>query len=452
MVLGVILWITAGSVTRIGRGVVSLWQPILKYPFASYDQKMAAKWGYYNLMRLVKERTPSNAVIMHPSPERFWLNVGNNSLLQYFLYPRGLQVGYRDTIDDNEAITHVLVAWGEGRATDQRLYGWPKFPVDVKKFYHLPSKRQFLVDGLTVLPVESGQKSAHPEELLESYLFDSEREVNDHYLVKVNGHHIEYIELTYTFNRYDYWIKNVSVPLTNGKVVKAQVKANAKHTVNLVAEVGYHNGKGSIFGSRPNRETGSWESLVVDDLYERAERYAHARGWDTKKMLITRIGLNTGLPLRMPYLERWGVIEVEKGEGLKEESVAGKIDNSSIFLKMGNFYRAKKRMREAIASYEMAAMLEPWNGWIYYCLGDIHRQGGNLAEAISQYREAIRLEPDIAWFYLALGEAYKERGEIDLAGKSFGKVLDLDPLNGWAHAALEDLDKQESEKTRRRKD
>jgi len=405
---------------------------------------MAAKWGYYDSLKLVRERTPPDAVIMHPLPEYFWLNVGNNSLLQYFLYPRGLRGGFRDTINHDKTITHVLVAWGEGTAKDQRLYGWPKFPVNVRKFYHLPSKRQFLINGLDAIPKGSDQKLTHSKELLENYIFDSEREVNDHRLVKVNGYHIEYFELTYTFNRYDYWTKNIDVLLTSGKVIKAQVKANVKHSINLIAEVQYHNGKRGIFGSGPNREVGSWEFLLIDDLYQRAKRYALASGWDTKKMWITRIGLNTGLPLQMPYLEKWGVIEVEKGEEVEKDRLAGEIDNASILLKRGNFYRAKNKMREAIANYEMAVLLEPWNGWIYYCLGDIHRQESNLPEAISQYREAIRLEPDIAWFYLALGEVYKERNENDLARENFEKVLNLDPLNGSARAALEELDRKQS--------
>ena len=444
MVVGVILWIATGNIARIGRGVISLWQPILKYPFASYDQKMAAKWGYYNLLKFVKDHTPPEAVIMHPSPEIFWLNVGNPSLLQYFLYPRGLQGGSRDTINHNKAITHVLVAWGEGKAKDQRLYGWPRFPVNVRKFYHLPSKRQFLINGLDVVTKGSDQKSAHSKELLQNYVFDSQREVNDHHLVKVNDHCIEYIELTYIFNRYDYWTKNIHTLLTRGTVIKVQVKANMKHSVNLMAEITYHNGKRSIFGSGSNREVGSWESLLIDDLYQKAKRYGLARGWDTKKMWISGIGVNTGLPLEMPYLEKWGIIELEKGEKVENGELAGEIDNASIFVRRGNFYRAKNQIREAIANYELAAMLEPWNGWIHYCLGDICRQEGDLLEAIAQYKEAIRLEPDIAWFYLALGEVYKEQNETELARKNFKKVLNLDPLNGWARISLEELDKKQT--------
>lgn len=448
MVVGVILWVATGNIARIGRGVISSWQPILKYPFASYDQKMAAKWGYYNLLKFVKDHTPPEAVIMHPSPEIFWLNVGYGFLLQYFLYPRGLRVGYRNTLEHDKTITHVLVAWGEGRAKDQRLYGWPKFPVNVRKFYHLPSKRQFLINGLDVVTKGSDQKSAHSKELLKNYLSDSQGEVNAHYLVKVNDHWIEYIELTYTFNSYDYWTKNVHKLLTRGTVIKVQVKANIKHSANLIAEVTYRNRKRSIFDSGPNREVDSWESLLIDDLYRRAERYGLVRGWDTKKMWISRIGVNTGLPLEMPYLEKWGIIEVEKGEKVEKDGLVSQIDNASIFLRKGNFYRAKNQMREAIANYELAALLEPWNGWVYYCLGDIYRQEGNLPGAIAQYREAIRLEPDIAWFYLALGEVYKEQNETELARENFKKVLNLDPLNGWARIGLEELDKKQTLKPR----
>ena len=194
--------------------------------------------------------------------------------------------------------------------------------------------------------------------LLENYLSDSEKEVNDHRLLQFDRP-LEYLGLTYTFNNYDYWTKKVRVSLTDNISVKARVRANLRHGVNLVAEVWYSNGELAIFGSSPNRKPDSWEDLAIDDLYERARRYGASRGWNTRKMEIAKIGINPGLPLEMPYLEKYGVIELERGQKRKNEELDIKVDCAPIFLAQGNFYRAKNEIKEAIANYQLSALLNP---------------------------------------------------------------------------------------------
>jgi len=270
-----------------------------------------------------------------------------------------------------------------------------------------------------------------------NYLSDAERKSIDHRLVEIEDRLTEYFEVTYTFNNYDYWTRSVGVPLTDKVGVRATIRANTRHSVNLIAEVRYTNGRLAIFGSAPNRQTNSWELLSIDDLYQRAKEYGSIRGWNPEIMEVTRIGVNTGFPLEMPYLEKYGVIELERG--LEETEKQVKVESAPILFSRGNFYKAKSQLDEALVYYELAEKLNPADSWIHHNLADVYQRKGDLAKAISEYQMAINLDPGIAWFYYALGEAYRQTGKIDLAVKNLEKSLQLDPFATWADGVLKDI-------------
>ncbi|MBA7589647.1 hypothetical protein ES708_31735 [subsurface metagenome] len=363
--------------------------------------------------------------------------MGNPLLLTYFLYPRRIfhwkEDGYQKNIETNKAITHVLVAWGKGRPTDYGAYGWPKFPVNARKFVHLPTEREVFLAELSLNFSSSDTAWKAPGEnlisssyLLENYLSDSAKEVNDHRLLEYD-HPLEYLNLAYTHNNYDYWTKAVNISLTDKVFLRGRIKVNIKHSVNLIIEVEYGNNKRAIFSSAPNREQNSWEFLSLDDLHRRAKRYGLLRGWPSERMEITRVGINPGLPLEMPYLERYGVMELERGQERERELETG-VDCAPVFLARANFYRAKNEIKEAIANYQLAEMLDPLDAWVHFYLGDMYRKQGKLSRTIEEYQKAVELQPDIAWFYFALSEVYEERGEVDLARKSFERAMEIDPL------------------------
>ena len=159
-------------------------------------------------------------------------------------------------------------------------------------------------------------------------------------------------------------------------------------------------------------------------------------------MEIARIGVNTGFPLEMPYLEKYGVIELERG--MEESEEEPDLESAPILFSRGNFYKAKNQLDEAIAQYELAEKLNPGDSWIHHNLADAYRRKGDLAKAIPEYQAAINLDPEIAWFYYALGEAYRQEGKIDLATKNLEKSLELDPSATWADEVLKDILKGKS--------
>jgi len=157
-------------------------------------------------------------------------------------------------------------------------------------------------------------------------------------------------------------------------------------------------------------------------------------------MRITKVGVNTGVPLPLPYLEKYGVIELERGQ--ERETPDKRIDHSSLFLSLGDFYRVKGNLEEAKVNYELAVKLYSASIWAHYRLGDIYRKKNEPVKAIAQYKKTIQLEPDVSWFYFALAEVYREQNKTDLAKRYYTKALELDPLNSWAKLALEAISKK----------
>ncbi|GAH74478.1 unnamed protein product, partial [marine sediment metagenome] len=156
-------------------------------------------------------------------------------------------------------------------------------------------------------------------------------------------------------------------------------------------------------------------------------------------MEIAKIGINPGLPLEMPYLEKYGVIELERGQKRKNEELDIKVDCAPIFLAQGNFYRAKNEIKEAIANYQLSALLNPEDAWVHFSLGEMYRKQGRLDQTIKEYQKAIELEPNIAWFHFALGEVYRKENKSNLALRSLKRAAQIDPSGIWLQNALGDL-------------
>jgi len=447
VVVGIMVWVASSNIMYTGRSAISDLRFILKNPSLSYDEKMEIRWGVcYKFLNFARGHTPPSAVMVRPPQIKPWLRVGNELLIYYFLYPRRLLHTDGRGIESNKTITHVLVAWGSWWVADTRRWGWPKFPVNGKRFIHLPNLRKIYIGELALVSSKPSRDlkytpsaPADSRSLLVNYHSDAEKKSVDHRLVEIEDRLTEYFEVTYTFNNYDYWARSVGLPLTEKAVVRTTIKANTRHSVNLVAEIRYRNGRLAIFGSAPNRQTDSWEILSIDNLYQRAKEYGSIRGWNPEKMKVTRIGVNTGFPLEMPYLEKYGVIELERGLEKREEE--DKIESAPILFSRGNFYKAKNQLEKAVVHYQLAEKLNPADSWIHHNLADVYKRKGDLAKAIPEYKMAINLDPEVAWFYFALGEVYRQKGKIDLAIKNLEKSLELDPLATWADEVLEDIRK-----------
>jgi len=429
--MGIILILATFYTVKIARFAIGQLSFISRNPFLSYDQKMSRYWGgNYKLMKLVRENTSPTAVIMHPPRVDPWKHTtaGNQSILQYFLYPRRLRWGYRRIFEQDKTITHLLVA-----------DGWPKFVVDIRRFHHLPTRRRFLLDVPWVEPGNEADYSGPSGELLVNYLSHAQKKVDEHRLIKLNDRFLEYFDLTYTLNNYDYWTKTVDIPLRGEIMVKARTRASTRHSIGLIVEVRYNNGKLAIFSSAPNKRTYSWALLTVPDLYQRAQKYGLLKNWDTTNMRITRIGIDIGVPREMPYLEKYGLIELEKGQSRETDEIEMAPESAPVLLMLGNFYRARGQLKEAVKQYQLGKILNPENPWFYYYSGEIFKHRDEYDKAVREYEKTVQLEPTLSWFQFSLGQAYLLNKRHDFAIISFKKALELDPSCYWAKEALDQL-------------
>lgn len=430
VIMGIVLTLATFYTINIARFAIRELRFISRNSLLSYDQKMSRYWGdNYKLMKLVRDNTHPTDVITHPPRVSPWKysTVGNPSILQYFLYPRRLREGYRRILEQDKTITHLLVA-----------EGWPKFVVDMRKFHHLPTQRRFLLDGPWVETGNSVEYSELSQELSVNYLSSSQKKINEHRLIKRDDRSLEYFDLSYTLNSYDYWTKTVDIPLGREIVVKARTRAR-RHSIGLIVEVMYNNGKLAIFSSAPNKRRYSWDLLTVPDLYQRAQNYGLLKNWDTTNMRITRIGIDTGVPREMPYLEKYGLIELEKGQSRKPDETNMGWESAPVLLMSANFYRARGQLKEAVRQYQLGKILNPENPWFYYGLGEIFKEREEYDKAVREYEKTVQLEPTLAWFQFSLGQAYQLHKRDDLAIISFKKALELDPSTGWAKEALDQL-------------
>jgi len=424
VVAGIALGVATYQIGWVGKYAIPSLYFIIKNPHLSYEEKIEIKRGVWaHLAEFAKKNTPPTSIIIYSPYRRNW---------EYFLYPRKLLSGSKRRPTVSELATHVLV-----------IDNWPKFPLNARKFLHISSTRIIFVDGLGVGSSSSIIDSGFSQKdgFLENYLSNSKKTVNHYQRIKLGDHLGELIQVNYTFNNYDYWMRAVNLPLNEKTLVKARIKANINHIVNLVAEVSYSNGELAIFNSSPNKEINVWEVLSIINLYQMAKEYALARDWPFDKMQITKIGVNTGFPRQMPYQEKYGVIEIEKGQQGIEENADPKIDNAPYFFKMANYYKAKNQFEKATKYYQLSEKLNPKNAWTHCNLGDIYLKMNEYTKAMKEYKKAIQLEPDIAWFYFILGKVYEKEGEINLAKKNYQKALKIDSSGIWADYALKNLDK-----------
>lgn len=112
LIFSLLFWRLKSVVTHLQPFLKTL-QPIITQPFASYEQKMIAKYPYYySYMVFITENTPVDATIIIPNPNRIYPTylhfLGSKSLTSAFLYPRLIMFDFEiNTYPTNTYITVI---------------------------------------------------------------------------------------------------------------------------------------------------------------------------------------------------------------------------------------------------------------------------------------------------------------------------------------------------------
>lgn len=136
-------------------------------------------------------------------------------------------------------------------------------------------------------------------------------------------------------------------------------------------------------------------------------------------------------PNRAPYLEKFGLIELERGTN-EAESLAGIPANSVEYhFHRAEFLRAQNKFSEALAELYLAKKIKPNTPWVNYLLGDTYEKLGRLDLAVSYYNQSIMNSPETGWFYYALGRVYESLKKEDRAIEMYSKGLSVAPDSTW---------------------
>jgi tetratricopeptide (TPR) repeat protein len=98
--------------------------------------------------------------------------------------------------------------------------------------------------------------------------------------------------------------------------------------------------------------------------------------------------------------------------------------------------QAKGHHQNAIAEYEKALQLNPYNFKAHYNLGILYKGRGDYARAAREYSEAIKLDPNFSKAYYNLGVILEAQGRREEAISKFKKAVLLDPRYSDAYLGL----------------
>ncbi|GAB4242774.1 MAG: hypothetical protein Kow0049_32110 [Stanieria sp.] len=113
--------------------------------------------------------------------------------------------------------------------------------------------------------------------------------------------------------------------------------------------------------------------------------------------------------------------------------------NSTIYVQLANYQKQQGYLTEAVASYRQAIKLEPLQpDWVYYTLGNILKQQNKLNEALVAYQKAIEIQPQQpAWLYHTLGDTLQKQNRLDEALVAYQKAIEIQPQQpDWVYRCL----------------
>jgi predicted O-linked N-acetylglucosamine transferase (SPINDLY family) len=118
------------------------------------------------------------------------------------------------------------------------------------------------------------------------------------------------------------------------------------------------------------------------------------------------------------------------------KAIASNPSNPACHNNLGEAYRAKHRLPEAMAAYQQALRLNPAYGDPHNNLGNVLRDLDRLAEAAASYQQCLRLKPGFVLAHHNLGNVFAELGQLSQAVASYQDAVRLRPDFAEAHFNL----------------
>ena len=110
------------------------------------------------------------------------------------------------------------------------------------------------------------------------------------------------------------------------------------------------------------------------------------------------------------------------------------------WIRLAENLRTAGQYDRAIAAYEVALAIMPWNTALQINLAVLHMENGDLGEAVGRLEAIVRAYPDMDAARFNLGVAYAKSERYDAARFQWSQILVRTPGHGGAQAMLAYLD------------
>ncbi len=130
--------------------------------------------------------------------------------------------------------------------------------------------------------------------------------------------------------------------------------------------------------------------------------------------------------------------EVEQGDWPKllisteKFKLQVEVENPALYFKRAFAYYEQGNLDAALAEYDKAIALDPYNVRILNNRGVVYYDKGELDLALTDYDKAIALDPREATAFNNRGNLYSHKGELGLALADYDKAISLDPSEALA--------------------
>lgn len=445
LILGIFVVIARGNFVRLSPFFKTEIEFAKKTFFSNNEEKLAAHIGeeVLNYIRFTSAITPPSSHIMIPPQQNPWPVTGNREFMQYFYYPKQLIHESLTKVDSDQSLTHILIAWGELPGYNSAIRGWPKFFIPARKIYFPEREKTINVSKITVSSKNLNnlfnfepetERGLQPLPKLINLASNVDKsQVKKKIVEDEKSILTEQISANYTSAGFDYWGQKTKIPLTSDIQVQAKISTRLLNSASLVAKVDYEDGTSAFFSSKLNQSNQD-EILAIDNLYEKATKFAKDLNLSSSdKMSVVFVGFDLGHLANFPYLEKWGIAELEKGD-LNLNDI--KTQNSFSYAQMATKDLVLKNFDEAIENSKLAISLDENFLWPKVILAESYFRSERFSEAKSEYDEILNFDPNFVWGYFQIGRIYQNLGKTELALENFLKAHEVASEPSWINLAI----------------
>jgi protein O-GlcNAc transferase len=101
--------------------------------------------------------------------------------------------------------------------------------------------------------------------------------------------------------------------------------------------------------------------------------------------------------------------------------------NTGVLLLLSSIHFQCRRLDKSAYFSQLAIKQDPVLAEAYSNLGNVYKERGQLAEALAHYRHAVRLKPDFTDGYINLSAALVAAGELESAVQAYVTALQYNP-------------------------